>query len=101
MKTIKWLWWKVYYLVRPLKSESSWNDLLTMVGRMRAPWHKFKPYVYQDEDSHAVEAVWSDDPTWARASPPIVIDLMMSQETGQVVGVRLSRRILESLQVAK
>lgn len=47
MKTITWLFWKVYYLFTPRPHNA--RTCITKLFRTRSPWWKFKPYIYRCE----------------------------------------------------
>lgn len=60
MKTLKYLWWNLYYWVNPLPKKAYVHDYVhdyvLKSNRCRSPWYKWKPVVFYNKgmDEHQV-----------------------------------------------
>ena len=68
------------------KKESTLNGLLKVSSGPSPP---FKPNAYYNQDGDQIEAYFSDDASYSRWLAP-GIDLLLSQETHEVVGVKIA-----------
>lgn len=86
MSYLCWAFWCCYYvLVGFPPTIEGW---ITATERTRAPWWKFTPFAYHNDDGRYWEVVLRDDSYYA-CRRTITVDVLVSQETDEIVGLHL------------
>lgn len=88
----RWLFWNAYYAVcRRPRDLGAW---LKEYERCSSPWWKFKPCAWYNEDGKEWEILFENESNYVRRGT-IACDLLISQDTGKVVGLDIPLISLE------
>lgn len=88
MKWFAWIFWTAAYAFR--KTPADFQAHLLKGIRLRAPWWKFKPFVFRNEDGKQWEAWWGDEPSYAEiicGGKNFRGEVHRSQTTNKIVGI--------------
>ena len=80
------MFWCLCYIgfYRPTSLEAC----LLAKERTRPPWWRFKPFLYRNEEGGMWEIYLSESESYVK-SGMLEVELMCSQETGEVVGLNI------------
>lgn len=85
MKYMRWLAWSAYYLFIPESKDFGWY--MQKIIRTRKPWKKFRPNLFHSDAGRQWQIWFSDEMSYTVSGLTLKVDAMISEETGQVVGL--------------
>lgn len=83
-KFVTWLFWTVYYAVRPVPR--SLEGYLLRGTRRRWPWWKFKPSVWHNDDGRQWHICFREEESF-RDQRDVTVWCEIGQESGDIVGL--------------
>jgi hypothetical protein len=87
MKLIKWLFWKIVYLVQPKPRDLEKG--FVWLERTRYPYRKFKPLIRWNEDGKQWHIHFTND-SYVTRTGTITGHLHVNREDGSIVGFTIS-----------
>lgn len=97
IRLLLYLFWNLLYA--PQRRPRDLGLWLVRIDRTRWPWRRFQPGVYHNDDGRLWEVWLADDRSHVKSQVPMLVDLELSMETGEVVGFKVRdetlRRIAE------
>lgn len=91
MKLLRWLLWSCYYLPQRCRYGRDWNSLdayLLRTERTRWPWKKFRPNLSRSTLGNRWDVWLKGDPSYT-ARRILDLEVMISEETGEIIGLKL------------
>lgn len=93
MKYIKWGFWTLIYLFRPIPQEL--GSYLQKGERTRAPWWRFKPCIYHNDDGKQWE-IWLEHEQGYVEKKTIPVEVCIGMDSGRIVGITIFDETLKS-----
>ena len=86
MKYIRWLFWLCCYAIAP--RPKSLKSFIRKIERTRAPWWKFKPYVWRNSDGKMWEVRFSPERCYTQTMM-LQVEAKIDCETEEIIGFNI------------
>lgn len=86
----RWAFWRTWYLFHR-ERDGGVEELVRWMqrsNRKRWPWWTFKPHLYRNDDGNMWQVYLSDESTYTERRT-LKLDVHISQDTGDIVGMNL------------
>lgn len=91
----RWLFWSLWYLPQPNPLPHDLIGHMNRLARLRVPWWKFAPFVYEDGDGDLWRISLTDEQDYTHWPPiRLLVEAHIGQESGDIVGLTINVRDL-------